>query len=30
MSKKVFWDMYQEFIVEMGRGEGTAKSYVSC
>lgn len=29
MSKKVFWDMYQEFIVEMGRSEGTAKSYVS-
>lgn len=29
MSKKVFWDMYQEFIVEIGKGKGTAKSYVS-
>lgn len=29
MSKKSFLEMYQEFIVEMGKGEGTAKSYVS-
>lgn len=29
MSKSVFWNKYKEFIIEMGRSEGTAKSYIS-